>query len=137
MNMSRVFKLGRRLESCCFRPVREVEASTGRDKVVGRPRPGKDVIKTLIIWGAITQCVSGAFRSCRRRVDLCVQGKIVEAEMICISANILAATSDIKRLGLLRLINPHNSALPLITQTTTKQHRSKRFPEVRQELAIM
>lgn len=59
VNMSRESKRGRRLESCCLRSVREVEASTGRDKVVGRPRPGKDVIKTFIIWGAMTECVSG------------------------------------------------------------------------------
>ncbi len=57
--MSRVSKHGRRLESCCLRSVREVEASTGRDRVVGRPRPGKDVIKTFIIWGAIIEFVSG------------------------------------------------------------------------------
>ena len=60
MNMSRVFKHGRRLESCCLRSVRGVEASIGRDKVVGRPRPGKDVIKTFITWGAITEFVSGS-----------------------------------------------------------------------------
>ena len=60
MNRSRVSKHGRRLESCCLRSVREVEASTGRDKVFGRPRPGKDVIKTFIIWGAMSGCVSGS-----------------------------------------------------------------------------
>ena len=34
----------------------------------------------------------------------------------------LAATPDFKRLGVLRLINPHSSTPLLIAQTTTKQH---------------
>ena len=78
--MSRVSKHGRRFESCCLRSVRGVEASTGRDKVVGRPRPGKDVIKTFIIWGAISEFVFGSKFEVVDDGYTYVQCKIIESK---------------------------------------------------------
>lgn len=54
VRMSRESMCGSRSESCCHNSVIEVELSIGRDKVDGKPRPGKEVKKTLIIREAIS-----------------------------------------------------------------------------------
>ena len=50
---------GSRSESCCLKSVIEVELSIGRDRVDGKPRPGNEVKKTLIIRGAISRTLTG------------------------------------------------------------------------------
>ena len=109
--MTRMSEQGRRLESCCLKSVRGVEASTGRDKVVGRPSPGKVVTKTFIIWGDMTGFV---FESSFGVVDneLVINAILYSLESVkSIAYRLeLAATPDFKRLGVLRLINPHTSA---------------------------
>lgn len=54
VRMSRESICGSRSESCCLKSMIEVELSIGRDKVDGRPRPGNEVKRTLIIRGAIS-----------------------------------------------------------------------------------
>lgn len=51
--MKRLFVFGRRSTSCEVRSDIGVDANTGRDRVDGRLRPGKEVKRTLIILGAI------------------------------------------------------------------------------------
>ena len=68
--------------SCCLRSVRGVEASTGRDRVVGRPRPGKDVTKTFIIRGDIAEFVYESSLGVVDNGQNCVLCKIVVTEMI-------------------------------------------------------
>lgn len=47
--MSRESMCGSRSESCCLKSMIEVELSIGKDKVDGKPRPGNEVKKTLMI----------------------------------------------------------------------------------------
>ena len=48
VNNRRLSRRGRRLVSCAVRSAMDVEAATGRDRVAGKPRPEKDVRRTLI-----------------------------------------------------------------------------------------
>lgn len=57
VRMSRDFICGRRSNSCCLRSVIGVEACTGSDRVEGSPRPGKEVRKTLTVFGSILRMV--------------------------------------------------------------------------------
>ena len=49
VRMIRVFVCGRRKKTWFLRSVAVVEPSMGIDRVDGRPRPGKEVSKTLMI----------------------------------------------------------------------------------------
>ncbi len=45
----RLSRLGRRSVSCGVRSAMGAEAATGRDRVDGKPRPGKEVRRTLTV----------------------------------------------------------------------------------------
>ena len=53
VKIRREVRCGKRSSSCCLKCVIDAELAIGRDSVNGRPRPGKEVNKMLIVWGAI------------------------------------------------------------------------------------
>ena len=76
VRISRDSKCGIRFEICCFKFMIEVELSTGKDKVDGKPRPGNEVKRTLITRGAILR----TFRKVTQRYFAPKRGQIERFE---------------------------------------------------------